>query len=297
MSTLQAFQAGTLPNDLSRSNVAGEPSSPTRSCVHVAGVDFDDVAMEEAVAKIVWMTKQSDRPRHICTGNLDHLVLLEKDTAFRTAYDTADMILADGMPIVWLSHGQRDQKPLRERVTGSDLFWELGRASELHGLRLFFLGGVPDSARRAANSVRERFPQALITGTYCPDFESFHTPEEQDRIRTEIAVAKPDVLLVGLGAPKQEKWILENKQRIGVPVSIGVGGSFEMASGMQRRAPRWMQRAGFEWCYRLLREPKRLTRRYLGQDLPFLITLLARNVTRADRGYRTRPAHTTRQTQ
>jgi N-acetylglucosaminyldiphosphoundecaprenol N-acetyl-beta-D-mannosaminyltransferase len=237
--------------------------------------------MTETVDRVVWMASQTDRPRHVCTGNLDHLVLLEKDPSFRAAYDAADLIVADGMPIVWLSRG-RDRKPLRERVTGSDLFWELGHASEREGLRLFFLGGVPGSASLAADAVRARYPHAQIVGTYCPAFETFHTDQEQQAIADEIARARPDILLVGLGAPKQEKWIVENKERLGVPVSIGVGGTFEMASGIQRRAPRWMQRTGLEWCYRMLRDPKRLVRRYLGQDLPFLFTLLARNARQTD---------------
>ncbi|MBC7808078.1 MAG: WecB/TagA/CpsF family glycosyltransferase [Akkermansiaceae bacterium] len=227
------------------------------------------------------MAQQNDRARHICTGNLDHLAMLEDDPVFRTAYETADLVLADGMPIVWLSHLQKNERQLRERVTGSDLFWELGRMSAQTDLRLFFLGGAPEAASRAADAVRQKFPTACIAGTYCPSFEGFGTSEEEERITQQINMARPDVLLVGLGAPKQEKWILENKDRLGVPVSIGVGGSFEMASGLQRRAPVWMQRAGLEWCYRMGREPKRLAKRYLGRDLPFLMHLLARGSSRS----------------
>ncbi|MBC8139658.1 MAG: WecB/TagA/CpsF family glycosyltransferase [Fibrella sp.] len=274
MSTLRAVQpTSALPNI----SQAGHRATVGRTCITVAGIPFDDVTMQEAVQEIAWMAEQTDRARHICTGNLDHLVILENDPVFRTAYETADLVLADGMPIVWLSHLQnKKQQQLRERVTGSDLFWELGRVSAQKGARLFFLGGAPGAAVRAADAVRQKYPLACIAGTYCPSFEAFGTPEEEERITEEIRNARPDILLVGLGAPKQEKWILQNKERLGIPVSIGVGGSFEMASGLQRRAPVWMQHAGLEWCYRMGQEPGRLTKRYLGRDLPFLMHLLTR---------------------
>jgi len=274
--TTRAILSPPLLQEFHPTETTDDTADVRRQCVTIADVDFDDVTMDEAVQKIVWMAKQKDRPRHICTGNLDHLVLLQKDSAFRASYDTADLILADGMPIVWLSRGQRNQPPLRERVTGSDLFWELGKASEEHGLRLFFLGGVPDAARLAAEEVVKRYPGANIVGTYCPPFETFGTDEEQDYIAEQIQQAQPDILLVALGAAKQEKWIVQHKERLGVPVSIGVGGSFEMASGFLKRAPVWMQRAGLEWCFRMIQEPQRLIQRYIGQDLPFLIQLVFR---------------------
>jgi len=274
--TTRAILSPHLLQEFHPTETTDDTADVRRQCVTIADVDFDNVTMDEAVQKIVWMAQQKDRPRHICTGNLDHLVLLQKDSAFRASYDSADLILADGMPIVWLSRGQRNQPPLRERVTGSDLFWELGNASAEHGLRLFFLGGVPDAAQLAAEEVRKRYPGANIVGTYCPPYETFGTEEEQDRIAEAIHDARPDILLVALGAAKQEKWIVQHKERLGVPVSIGVGGSFEMASGFLQRAPVWMQRIGMEWCFRMVQEPKRLFHRYLCQDLPFLIQLLLR---------------------
>ena len=146
-------------------------------------------------------------------------------------------------------------RPLRERVTGSDLFWELARASAKTGIRLFFLGGIPGAADLAAEAVRKQFPTAQVCGTYSPSFAEFDTPAEQARIRAAVRAAQPDILLVGLGAPKQEKWIHANKDLLGVPVSIGVGGTFEMAGGVRRRAPLWMQQAGMEWVFRFAQEP------------------------------------------
>jgi N-acetylglucosaminyldiphosphoundecaprenol N-acetyl-beta-D-mannosaminyltransferase len=255
----------------------------------IANVEFDNVGMEEAVTRIVRMAQKTDRPRTVCTGNLDHLVMLEKDAEFRAIYAEADLVLADGAPVVWLSR-LPGCRPLQERVTGSDLFWELARASASTGIRLFFLGGQSGAADSAAEAVRRRHPSAQVCGTDCPDFATFHTPEEQARIRAVIHAAQPDILLVGLGAPKQEKWIRANKDLIGVPVSIGVGGTFEMAGGVVRRAPLWVQRFGCEWAYRLCQEPKRLWRRYLVNDLPFLARLLVQSVGRSRRPHPVAPA-------
>jgi N-acetylglucosaminyldiphosphoundecaprenol N-acetyl-beta-D-mannosaminyltransferase len=243
----------------------------------ISDITFSNVTMAETVAIITQMVQKGSSPQHICTGNLDHLYLLQGDAEFRNAYDTASLVLADGMPVVWLSRLQHkeSQAQLRERVAGSDLFWELARVSQATGLRLFFLGGKLGAADSARQEVLRRFPGAQIVGHYCPPFETFETEAEQERIHELIRAADPDVLLVGLGAPKQEKWIVANKARLGVPVSIGVGGTFEMASGQVKRAPRWLQRVGLEWAYRLVQDPRRLYRRYLCNDLPFLFRLMA----------------------
>jgi N-acetylglucosaminyldiphosphoundecaprenol N-acetyl-beta-D-mannosaminyltransferase len=250
--------------------------------VRIGRVAFDDVTMEEAVARILLCVQKSDKAEYVCTGNLDHLAMLQKDADFRAIYEKAALVLADGMPIIWLSklaaRRNRSITPLRERVAGSDLFWELGRVSAQNGLRLFLLGGMPGAAERAANALRERYPGAVVCGHYCPPFETFHTPAEQTRIEAKIREASPDVLLVGLGAPKQEKWIAAHKDMVDVPVSIGVGGSFEMAAGMVKRAPAWAQRSGMEWACRMMQDPRRLVRRYLGRDLPFLFHLLVNTI-------------------
>jgi len=241
--------------------------------VSVANIAFDNVTMDEAIERIVaFACSGNGDPRHVCTGNLDHLVLLQNDGEFRRAYESAALVLADGMPVVWLSRLGR-AGALRERVAGSDLFWELARESHATGLRLFFLGGAPGAAEGAARAVQSRYPRAQVCGAYCPPASVFDTEEEQARIAAAVRRSAPDVLLVGLGAPKQEKWIAAHKHLLGVPVSIGVGGTFEMAAGMVSRAPRWMQHIGLEWSWRLALEPGRLYRRYLARDLPFLLGL------------------------
>jgi len=239
---------------------------------HIGGVCFDNVTMDEAVSAIATMAKCGSGPQLVCTANLDHLASLRNDAEFLAAYQAADLILADGMPIVWLS--KAGPTPLKERVAGSDLLYALSRRSAEIGLRLFFLGGKPQAAKKTAEILEKLNPDLQIVGTYCPDKDVLNTPEEDAFIRTMIEESKPDILFVGFGAPKQEKWIVAHREILNVPVSIGVGASFDMAAGMVKRAPLWMQRWGFEWAFRLIQEPRRLVHRYLGKDLPYLVCLV-----------------------
>jgi N-acetylglucosaminyldiphosphoundecaprenol N-acetyl-beta-D-mannosaminyltransferase len=242
----------------------------------LGGVRFNNVTMTEAVDAIVSMALKSEKPCLVCTANLDHLVNMQSDAGFRKLYRDADFVVADGMPLVWLSHIAG--APLKERVAGSDLFWQLGKASETSGIRLFLLGGQPGSAEKAAAKMYRQFPNAQICGTYCPPHGMLDDAGEDERIRAMIAESQPDVLLVGFGSPKQEKWIAEHLEALQVPVSIGVGAAFDMAAGMVRRAPRWLQSIGMEWLFRLAQEPHRLWGRYVGRDLPYLVQLVALTV-------------------
>lgn len=255
-------------------------SSSIVSTVTVADVPFSRVTMQETTALILLMIQKSQIPHHVVTGNLDHLYRLQSDEEFKASYESASLVLADGMPIVWLSKILRlnGSDELTERVAGSDLFWELGRISQSHGIRIFLLGGVDGAADGAKKALEKAYPGCDICGTYCPPFETFNTQEEQDEILRRVRAASPDVLLVAFGAPKQEKWIFANKHRLGVPVSIGVGGSFEMACGIARRAPKIYQKLGLEWAYRLMQDPARLYDRYVRHDMPFLAKLLIKTV-------------------
>jgi exopolysaccharide biosynthesis WecB/TagA/CpsF family protein len=246
----------------------------TPNRVEIDGLLFDDVTMAEATARIVELARLRDRPRFVCTGNLDHLAIAAEDREFKAAYEAADLVVADGAPVVWLS--KLGGTPLKERVAGSDLFWTLGQASAEQGVTLFFLGGVEGAADAAKAELERRYPGTRIVGTYCPPFRTFATREEQDKIRDEVRKANPNILLVAFGAPKQEKWIAANRDRLGVPVAIGVGGSFEMASGMLKRAPKWMQKTGLEWAYRFAQQPRRLFDRYIVRDVPHLARAAAR---------------------
>ena len=246
--------------------------------IKVGGASFSAIKMQDAVAFITLLIQKGTTPHHVVTGNLDHLYRLETDEEFQQVYRSASLVLPDGMPVVWLSRLFRlaGEQGLPERVAGSDLLIELARHSSISGIRLFLLGGEPGAADGTRAVLENRFPGCVICGTYCPPRHLFHTAEEQDQIRKIVRAANPDILLVAFGAPKQEKWILRNKALLGVPVLMGVGGSFEMASGMVARAPKLIQMLGMEWAFRMLQDPGRLWRRYIGNNLPFLFRLLVR---------------------
>lgn len=208
----------------------------------------------------------------IVTPNVDHIIRLQNDAEFREVYKHADLVLADGVPLLWAARFLGT--PLKEKISGSDLFPILCELAAEKGFKLFFLGGRAGAADKATHVMRKRLPGIQITGAYCPPFGYENDVEENKKIVDIITVAKPDILFVGVGSPKQEKWIYKHKDKYQVPVSIGVGAAFDFVSGMVKRAPVWMQKAGLEWFWRLMMEPKRLWKRYLIDDPVFFWLVL-----------------------
>ena len=194
----------------------------------------------------------------------------EKD--FREIYDGASLVVPDGMPLVWASKFLGD--PLKEKVSGSDLVPRLCKLSAMKGYRMFFLGGRYGAAYEAMLVKKREHPLLNVVGAYCPPFGFENDSVENAKIVKMIQEAKPHILCVGLGAPKQEKWIYRHYKELNVPVSIGVGGTFEFISGMVDRAPSWMQNSGMEWAWRLAKEPGRLWKRYLIDDMKFFSMVL-----------------------
>jgi N-acetylglucosaminyldiphosphoundecaprenol N-acetyl-beta-D-mannosaminyltransferase len=176
-------------------------------------------------------------------------------------YRSAWLSLPDGMSLVWAS--RLLGTPLPEKVSGIDLFQEVSAAAAGTGLRIFLLGGRPGAAEQAARVVEARHPGLRIAGTCCPPVGFESDPAEAERVLAAVRDAAPHILFVALGAPKQELWMYENREALGVPVALGVGATFDFVAGMIRRAPKWMQTRGLEWMYRAATEPRRLGRRYL----------------------------------
>lgn len=193
------------------------------------------------------------------TANLHSAMVAEQNPAFAEAIRRAAFVLADGMPLVWASRLRG--RPLPERVAGSDLVPALCARGAEHGRSVFLLGGAPGVAAAAAKVLEERFPGLRVVGAECPPFRP-PTPEEDAALVGRIRAAAPDLLFVAFGQPKGELWIAEHLDRIGVPVSVQVGGSLEMLTGTIRRAPRVVQRTGLEWAWRIAMEPRRLGPRY-----------------------------------
>ncbi|PPS44233.1 WecB/TagA/CpsF family glycosyltransferase [Chroococcidiopsis sp. TS-821] len=229
--------------------------------INLCGVKIDRITLDEAVDLIVNHAVLNNEPEYVVTPNAQHILLLQDDSHFSEIYANAFLVVADGVPLVWAS--QLLGKSLPGRVNGTDLFEQLCKVAAEKGLRVFLLGGRPQAAEHAAKLLQQRHPDLNVVGTYCPPYGFETDQEELVAINAKIRAAAPHLLFVGLGAPKQEYWMYHNYQKIGVPISIGIGGSFELVSGLVPRAPIWMQKTGLEWFFRLLAEPRRLWKRYI----------------------------------
>jgi len=210
----------------------------------------------------------------IVTANLDFLRRHAHDPASRALYAEADVCVADGMPLVWATRLQGDRLP--ERIAGSSLMLPIAARAAAEGRSLYLLGGEPAANAQAAEVLRARWPGLVIAGASSPMVKSPPSPEDIHALHEELLRARPDILLVGLGSPKQEQLIRALRADFPRTWMIGVGMTFSFVAGTLSRAPEWMQRTGLEWCWRLAQEPKRLGRRYLLEDLPFSVELFAR---------------------
>jgi N-acetylglucosaminyldiphosphoundecaprenol N-acetyl-beta-D-mannosaminyltransferase len=233
-----------------------------RDPIAILGVPFDNVTTPETLAIIAGMIA-SGQPHCAATANVDFIVQALEDVELRRILFDMHLVLADGMPIVWASRFLGN--PLPERVTGSGLIPLLLAEAERRGWRVFFLGGTEQSVAQAAEKTRAKHPQLQLVGAYSPPFNRLLEMEHEDILR-RIHDARPDILLVAFGCPKQEKWINMHYRGAGVPFSVGVGATIDFLAGTQRRAPRWMQQTGAEWIFRMVQEPRRLVKRY-GKDL------------------------------
>lgn len=243
--------------------------------VTIGRAPVDAYTFDETVDAIVAHAAARRPPAYVVTPNAQHVVLLRDDARLRAAYDGAWLSVPDGVPLLWAA--RLLGSPLPGRVNGTDLFEAVcGRAAG-DRLTVFLLGGRPGAADRAAAVLRERYP-GLDVRTCCPPYGFERNERGRACVVEAVRAEAPHILFVGLGAPKQEYWMREHHAELGVPVSVGVGGSFELVSGMVRRAPPWMRSAGLEWLFRLLVEPRRLWRRYVVTNSLFIGVVLAQYV-------------------
>lgn len=239
--------------------------------VMLAGVDFDMVDFDGALDIIVRLASDGRR-HHVVTANVDHVMLLRRNERFRRAYEFASLRVADGAPIVLLS--KLVGRPLPVRVTGSDLFELVCERAQSEGLSVGFLGGRPDAVPIALDKLRLQFPELRIAGAHCPPY-GFDT----DAAQSAEAVAavdemQPDLLFVLLGAPKQETWFQDHAQSMPPLAALHFGASLDFYAGIVQRAPSVWRRFGLEWLYRLVKEPRRMWRRYLVRDVGFFRILV-----------------------
>jgi N-acetylglucosaminyldiphosphoundecaprenol N-acetyl-beta-D-mannosaminyltransferase len=211
------------------------------------------VTLDEAVTQLEWMSQNSG-PHLVVTLNTEMVMLAQRNHEFRDIINHASLTLPDAMGIVWASRILGN--PLPERTAGVDTVERFARIASTRGIRFFFLGAAPGVAEQAAAKLQERYPGLTVVGTYAG---SPHPDEEPD-ICTRITRVSPHVLLVAYRVPEQEFWIARNLYRLHVPVVVNVGGTFDFLAGVTRRAPSWMRERGFEWLYRLIRQPHRWRR-------------------------------------
>jgi N-acetylglucosaminyldiphosphoundecaprenol N-acetyl-beta-D-mannosaminyltransferase len=219
----------------------------------ILDIPVHDVTTEETLALIDQFMREKT-PHQICTVNPEFIMTAQQDVEFKRILNQSALNLPDGIGVVWAA--KRLRQPLRERVAGSDLVGLMADRAQTTGWRIFLLGAAEGVAERAAIILRERYPQVNIVGAYAGS----PRPEDEADIVARIRSSRADILLVAYGAPQQDKWIARNIEQTGVAVALGIGGSLDFIVGTQRRAPQWMQRAGIEWLYRLVREPWRWRR-------------------------------------
>lgn len=237
------------------------------SRIHFMNTDIDNYTMEEAIDAIDRLIGQN-KNGYVVTPNIDHIVKLESDQLLQKVYADADIILTDGKPMIWMS--KLYGTPIKEKVSGSDLFPNLCRLAAGKGYRVFLLGAAEGVAAKAALNLQNKFPGLIIAGTYSPPFGFEKDEKELQKILRIVIDAKPHILIVGLGCPKQEKFIYNYRDELNVPVSLGLGASIDFEAGILKRAPKWMADHGFEWLYRIVQDPKRMAKRYFVDDMKII---------------------------
>ncbi|HIE09038.1 MAG TPA: glycosyltransferase [Armatimonadetes bacterium] len=227
-----------------------------RGRVRVLGIPVDAITMEEAVGRVFEFVKEG-RPHMVVTPDASALVRAQEDEELRRIMEEADLVIPDGVGVVFA--GRLLDLPLVERVPGVELAERVCEVASREGLRIFLLGAEPGVAEEAARRLTERFPGLRVVGTY----HGYFSPEEEREVVERIKRARPDILFVAMGVPKQEKWMRRHLAELGVPVCIGVGGTLDVFAGRVKRAPLWVRRIGLEWLYRTLLQPRKRARRLL----------------------------------
>jgi N-acetylglucosaminyldiphosphoundecaprenol N-acetyl-beta-D-mannosaminyltransferase len=240
----------------------------------ILGVRVDATTYDEASARILEWAVAGER-RYVCVATVNNVIEARDDAGYREVMNAADLVTPDGMPLVW---GLRLLGvPGASRVYGPDLTPILCRRAQALGVPVGLYGATPQVLEAFAGNLRSRFPRLEIAYAYSPPFRDLRRREDE-RIVADINASGAELLLVGLGAPKQERWMADHLGRV-VPVMVGVGAAFDFLAGTKRMAPGWIQRAGMEWCYRLAHEPRRLWRRYLYRN-PRFVALFGAQVAR-----------------
>lgn len=238
--------------------------------VNILGVGINAINMVMALDSIEGWIARHD-PHYVCVTPVHSVMDCQRDPGLRRIFYSSGLSTPDGMPLVWLCHfkGYHDVS----RVYGPDLMLALCERSAVRGYRHFFYGGAEGVPEQLAQNLQARFPGLVVAGTFSPPFHPI-TPEEDTHIVQTINKTSPDIVWVGLGSPKQERWMAAHIGRLTTPVLIGVRAAFDLHAGLKKQAHNWMQQNGLEWLFRLLAEPRRLWKRYLINNPCFMALVL-----------------------
>ena len=241
-----------------------------RPCFRVLGVRVNAVQIADVVDQMKEWIRERKGCHSIAATGMNGIVEAQHNPEFKEILNATDLVVPDGMPLVWL--GRRCGHVLPRRVYGPDLLLAFCEKTAGCGYRHFFYGAErePDLPERLAEKLKQRFSGTLVAGTYARPVKSANV-EQEDGIVSRVSRAAPDVLWVGLGELRQVRWMHEHRNKLNVPVIVGVGAAFDMLSGRRRQAPKWMREHGLEWLFRLLQEPRRLWRRYLIYGTEFVV--------------------------
>ena len=204
----------------------------------------------------------------VCITPVNSLLVAYENPAVKSVYNNADFVICDSVPLKWASAFLGT--PIKERITGLDLLPDLVDLSAKHNFSIFLLGASPGVGAQLKKAILEKHPHCNVNGIYVPPFMKVFSDVENQKMVDAVNDAKPDILLVSLTAPKQDIWIAQNLNQLNATLCVGIGGAFEVMAGIAKRSPYWMQKAGLEWFFRLIQEPRRLYRRYLIEAPAFI---------------------------
>lgn len=238
--------------------------------IRILNTQIDNCTMTEAAEEVMRMARRR-KPSYVVTPNLDFLLNMDEDPEFDEACREADLILADGISIVLLAKLFR--QPLKEKVSGSDLFPVICKMSAEEGMTVFLLGAAPGVAEKAAENLKRSFSGLKVAGTYSPPIGFEHDEEEISNIIRIVTESAPDILFIAISQMKGEKFIHKYKNDLNVPVALSIGAAVDFVAGHKKRAPRWVSRMGLEWLYRTIQEPRRIGGRVL-RDIRGMIPLV-----------------------
>ncbi len=225
----------------------------------INNLDWNEVI--EAIENMINQKKHS----YIVEVNVDVILKIEQDPYLKTIADHADLVLVDGMPLMWISKWKK--RPVKAKISGSDLIHSVCKMAMEKNYSIFILGGSEGVPQKAGKNIKKSYPGLRLVGTYSPPIGFERNKSELEKINIMISDAHPDILVVCFGCPKQEKWVYENYKTYGAKVSLCAGATVDFMAGRVKRAPKWMSNHGLEWFYRFLKEPRRLFKRYFIDDM------------------------------